>query len=109
LVAFVAVLGGLTDPHAVRHALNIGGGTGAVLGLILGPSIAWGSLRHVPLGRAIGRTFGGTLLGGLVGSVFIGLFPFMPLVGAVAGFLHAASRLADTADSVNQPVSNDAV
>ena|SRR5687768_1142555 len=96
LLALAAVFGLLTDPHAISHALNIGGGTGAVLGLILGPSIAWGSLRHVPLGKAISRTFIGTLLGGIAGLLFINLFPFMPVVGAVAGFLQAASRLADT-------------
>lgn len=61
---------------AMRH----GGAVGAIMGAITAPVMAWGVMRPVPLGRAIGWSAVGTVLGALV--------PFVdPMLGGLLGFL----------------------
>ena len=49
--------------------LGICATVGAVVGGISAPIVAWGLLRHVPLGRAIAWGAIGTLLGGIIGEI----------------------------------------
>ena len=98
--------------HSVNlwPALIIGAGVGGFFGIVLGPTVMWEELSHVPVGRAIGRCFLGAVLGECVGllllpGVFIpvigGVFTLMPPIGALAGFYWAVSRLARTAQATD--------
>jgi hypothetical protein len=111
LLVFLAAIDAL-DRHAIGHAINIGGGTGAVLGVVLGPWVAWSSLRSVALGRAIGHSFLGTLAGGAAGLLLASLFDamfLMPLIGAVGGFFCAVARLANGPTPPHTVAPSDAV
>ena len=65
---------------------------GGALGLLLGPTLAWGFMRRVPLGAAILATSVGAGLGAAVGAVLIPLFPNGPggILGLVGGSLSGA-------------------
>ena len=108
----ISVAPGGIDAHTLDHILNLGGGTGAVLGVILGPWVAWGRLRRAPLGAAVGHTFLGALAGASVGAVlsmlsdalFITIF-----LGALGGFTYAAERLAAAYPPTPEAPPSDAV
>ncbi len=67
---------------------------GAFVGSIIAPLLAWGLLRYVPIGRAVAQCALGTTLGGMVAFT---LEPnaslFVPVLGALFGFVAAAVRL----------------
>jgi hypothetical protein len=44
----------------------IGSGVGGVAGAVLGPTVAWSALRHVPLWRLLLEPAAGTLFGSLI-------------------------------------------
>jgi hypothetical protein len=89
----VATEGFPVAPHFV-DALVFAGTVGATLGVISAPLIAWGLLRHVPLGRAITHSAVGAVAGGLLGAVVGGPSFIVPaLGGALGGFILAATRL----------------
>lgn len=70
------------------YAVVYGGGFGAAAGAVAAPAIAWGLLRHVPLGRAIAHTAAGTVLGAAIGAI-----ADSPVIGGFVGFVAAALRL----------------
>jgi hypothetical protein len=97
-----AVMGGICGAVATAIGLAIAGGGihtqavlfgtwfGAGLGAVAAPIVAWGLLRHVPLGRAIAETALGSIAGATVGW----LVPAInPLYGAVGGFVLSALQL----------------
>lgn len=70
--------------------------SGAVLGAVLGPAIAWGLLRRVPLGAAVSGVALGSLGGALLGlgvQAAVPGFGYSWLWGALAGVSLAALRL----------------
>ena len=79
-----------SDPFGYAIAAIIG----AAIGAVVAPILAWGVMRHVPLGRAIAGTALGAVLGGAIGWVLPVVFP--PFA-AVAGFVVAAVVLRLTA------------
>jgi hypothetical protein len=80
----------LLDPRIYAFAGSIGAGCGA----ILGPAIAFGFLRRVPLGRLFAETGAATVVGAIAG-LFLLPPGLVATVGAGAvGFAAAAARLA---------------
>lgn len=76
--------------HTAWPAIGIATGFGAAIGAVLAPVFAWGLLRTVPLGRAIGWTALGTIAGVIVGPL---LNPAWLIPGALVGFTSAAVGL----------------
>ncbi len=79
--------------------IAIGAAAGAALGAVLAPLTSWVFLRRVPLGKALLQTTVGTTVGAAIGLALDsgGLtqrlgFP-ASLLGAIVGFLAAATRL----------------
>lgn len=72
--------------------LIFGGSFGAATGAVGAPVLAWGLLRYVPLGRAIGWTAAGTVVGCALGL----LTHWHPALSGVLGFVAGAvaARLA---------------
>ena len=87
------------DSEGAVHVIAIGAGAGAALGAVLAPLTSWVFLRRVPLGKALLQTTVGTTVGAAVGLALdsAGLtYRFnipASLVGAIVGFLAAATRL----------------
>jgi hypothetical protein len=80
----------LLDLRIYAFAGSIGAGCGA----ILGPAIAFGFLRRVPLGRLFAETGAATVVGAIAG-LFLLPSSLVATVGAGAvGFAAAAARLA---------------
>ena len=77
----------------------VGVAAGAALGAVLAPLTSWLFLRRVPLGKALLQTTVGTTLGAAIGLAVDSVGPthrfIVPasLVGAIVGFLAAATRL----------------
>ena len=93
LVLLRAVVGGgglatARDWYLLRVA-----GVGAALGAILLPATAWWLMRSVPLGAALLGTTLGTLLGGAAGVLLASVNPYVPIAGALAGYLASALLL----------------
>lgn len=76
------LLGKLPSADEWIVGVVFGGGLGLFVGAVGAPLIAWGLLRHVPLGRAILVTGTGTVAGWLLG----GLLAVNPFLLALAGF-----------------------
>ena len=80
-------------------AVAVGVVAGAALGAVLAPLTSWLFLRRVPLGKALLQTTVGTTVGTAIGLALdsVGLTHrfIIPasLVGAIVGFLAAATRL----------------
>lgn len=98
-VALAASLGGLDllGHHHWAPWIADAAALGAAVGAVGAPSLAWGLLRRVPLGRALAETAAGTLLGAAAGAL-LGFDPLAPSLGAVlggsvAGFVLAGVRL----------------
>ena len=70
--------------------IGVAAGVGAAIGAVLAPVFAWGLLRTVPLGRAIGWTALGTIAGVIVGPL---LHSAWLIPGALVGFTSAAVAL----------------
>jgi hypothetical protein len=77
----------------------VGAAAGAALGAVLAPLTSWVFLRRVPLGKALLQTTVGTTVGAAIGLAVDGvglthrfIIP-ASLVGAIVGFLAAATRL----------------
>ena len=81
------------------RVIAVGAASGAALGAILAPLTSWVFLRRVALGKALLQTTVGTTVGAAVGLAVdsVGLtYKFIipaSLVGAIVGFLAAATRL----------------
>jgi len=81
------------------RVIAVGAAGGAALGAILAPLTSWVFLRRVALGKALLQTTVGTTVGAAVGLAVdsMGLtYKFIipaSLVGAIVGFLAAATRL----------------
>lgn len=81
------------------RVIAVGAAGGAGLGAVLAPLTSWVFLRRVPLGKALLQTTVGTTVGAAIGLVVDGLGPsygfIIPasLIGAILGFLAAATRL----------------
>lgn len=89
-----------------QAVVTASGAIGALFGAVVAPVLAWSTLRHVPVGRAIAGIAAGAGLGGAVG-VFIGaasIIPHVPfalhlppvpqgLAGALTGATLAAGYL----------------
>jgi hypothetical protein len=90
LVALRAVVGG--NDVATGPLLRVAG-VGAALGAMLLPATAWWLMRSVPLGVALLGTTVGTLVGGAAGVLLASLNPYVPIVGALAGYLASALLL----------------
>jgi len=81
------------------RVIAVGAAGGAALGAILAPLTSWVFLRRVPLGKALLQTTVGTTVGAAIGlgvdSVGLTYSFIIPasLVGAIVGFLAAATRL----------------
>jgi len=79
--------------------IAVGAAGGAALGAILAPLTSWVFLRRVPLGRALLQTTVGTTVGAAIGLAVDTMGPSrgyiipVSLVGAIVGFLAAATRL----------------
>ena len=89
----------LWDGEGRARVIAVGAAGGAALGALLAPLTAWVFLRRVPLGKALLQTTVGTTVGAAIGLAldsagFTQRF-FVPasLVGAIVGFLAAATRL----------------
>lgn len=68
-------------------AMGFAFSVGAVLGSIMGPFVAWGLLRHVPLGKAVL----GATIGAFVGGSLTALLPAThPLLGGAVGLIGAS-------------------
>lgn len=83
----MAIFGGTFD--AVPAAMGFAFSTGAILGSFMGPLVAWGLLRRVPLGKAVL----GATIGACVGGALTAFFPFPathPLIGGAVGMLGSA-------------------
>ena len=82
---------------------------GATLGAVLGPTLAWGLLRRVPLWRVVTWTAVGTVLGSLAGWAAAGtaLVPSGPAVGvgALLGFLGGGLALRLRSGSARGPAT----
>jgi len=87
------------DSEGAARVIGIGAAAGAALGAVLAPLTSWVFLRRVPLGKALLQTTVGTTVGAAVGLALdsAGLtYRFnipASLVGAIVGFLAAATRL----------------
>ena len=87
------------DGEGSTRVIAVGTAGGAALGAVLAPLTSWGFLRRVPLGKALLQTTVGTTVGAAIGLAVdsVGLTPrfIIPasLVGAIVGFLAAATRL----------------
>ena len=87
------------DGVGPTKVIAVGAAGGAALGAVLAPLTSWGFLRRVPLGKALLQTTVGTTVGAAIGLALdsVGLMRsfIVPasLVGAVVGFLAAATRL----------------
>jgi len=87
------------DGGGTARVIAVGAGSGAALGAVLAPLTSWVFLRRVPLGAALLQTAVGTTVGAAIGLGLdgFGLTPRFPipasLVGAIVGFLAAATRL----------------
>ena len=77
------------DPVAVGYAVL----AGLALGVLIGPAVAWGWLRHLPLGAAVAGVAAAALAGALAGMAveFLGSWILGTLV-AVAGAVVALRR-----------------
>ena len=82
-----------------KRVIAVGAAGGAGLGAVLAPLTSWVFLRRVPLGKALLQTTVGTTVGAAIGLVVDSLGPsygfIIPasLIGAIVGFLAAATRL----------------
>ena len=74
---------------------------GGLVGGVTAPLLAWGLMRRVPLGRAIGYSALGTIIGGTIGMIVAA--PLGAILGGIAGFVVAAAIL-----SVRHSVTPDA-
>ena len=81
------------------RVIAVGAAGGAGLGAALAPLTSWVFLRRVPLGKALLQTTIGTTVGAAIGLAVDSLGPsygfIIPasLIGAIVGFLAAATRL----------------
>lgn len=105
----MAIFGGTFD--AVPAAMGFAFSTGAILGSFMGPLVAWGLLRHVPLGKAVL----GATIGACLGGAVTALFPFPPsnpLIGGALGMLGSAVimrvRFAKPAKALSGSTDGDA-
>ena len=87
------------DGESAARVIGAGAAAGAALGAVLAPLTSWVFLRRVPLGKALLQTTVGTTVGAAIGLALDsgGLtqrlgFP-ASLLGAIVGFLAAATRL----------------
>ena len=94
IIAIAAIEGGLGGlvSHGFLNILGLCAGFGAIVGMIGAPTVGWGLLRRVPLGRAIAFTAAGSVVGAVVGELARGLTRDIPtvFVGAFVGFIVAA-------------------
>ena len=65
--------------------MAIGAGLGAVAGGVAGPVVAWGLLRHVPLGKAVLWAATGTVIGALAGELLVPYNHHIPMMGIIVG------------------------
>ena len=65
--------------------MAIGAGFGAVAGGVAGPVVAWGLLRHVPLGKAVLWAATGTVIGALAGELLVPYNHHIPMMGIIVG------------------------
>lgn len=85
--------------ESAARVIGAGAGAGAALGAVLAPLTSWVFLRRVPLGKALVQTTVGTTIGAAIGLAVDSVGPthrfIVPasLVGAIVGFLAAATRL----------------
>jgi hypothetical protein len=105
LVALRAVLGGGLATTENWQLLRVVG-TGAGLGAILVPATAWWLMRSVPLGSALLGTTFGTLVGGAVGVLLASVSPYVPVAGALTGYLVSALLLRRRAQRRRQVAAN---
>jgi hypothetical protein len=77
---------GLSPDVSESALLAIAALFGAIIGGVMAPVVAWGLLRRVPLGRAVGWSAVGTVVGAVAGMIV----QENPVTGAVAGFVAAA-------------------
>jgi hypothetical protein len=87
------------DGDESASVIAVGTAAGAALGAVLAPLTSWVFLRRVPLGKALLQTTVATTVGAAIGLAVdsVGRTPrfIVPasLVGAIVGFLAAATRL----------------
>ncbi len=87
------------DGEGSARVIAVGAAGGAALGAVLAPLTSWVFLRRVALGKALLQTTIGTTVGAAIGlaldSVGFTQKVAVPasLVGAIVGFLAAATRL----------------
>ena len=91
------VLGGVEGMRNTVEVWPFLAAIGGAIGAVLGPSLAWLLLRHVPLGRAILQCTLGGLMGFIVGVVLPDHRDYnmeiQPIMMAVIGAVCAAVRL----------------
>lgn len=77
------------DPQVLAVALPVG----AALGALVGPAVAWGWLRRVPIGAAVGSVTLGAWAGALLGLFALPHVGYSWLWGALAGVGATAAAL----------------